>query len=744
MLDKKFRGLLIVQAVLALGLLLTCFQREEPVYAIRGEEMAGRTVETEGGREFSGEEIALFPGVYQVRMETSIQGKEAVFAEMRQNGAAFSALRNNGATSFAGCSEIRFLVYVSGKIPEAYVFCRFSDAGADALRSLTVYRTGIGNRVLLCILLSFFVLLDFFLLFRRRILSGEVTGKQQLVFWSLTAGVLIAYFPFLTDYIIPGDDLFYHLQRIAFLKDTWQQGPFFPVRVQSTWLYGHGYATSLFYGDFFLYFPAFLMAVGFPLMSAYKIFVFAVLLAGAWIGYHCLYKCLKEEYAALLGSAMYLLAPYRLYNLYNRAALGEFLAMTFLPLVCCGMYLLYTENEASADYGKHKWYLILGMSALLQSHLITAQMTAVLLAAACALLWKKTFRKRTFCQLLEAVGMVLLINMWFWLPLLYMIRADRYQFQSVIQQEMIYGTELAGLLQLLPNKGMAHPQMRHWEPIQIGVGALLLLMAYLLWRLSGHKTRKVCGFFAVLTVLSVILSTRYIPWNFIRNVPVIGYFVGSWQFPFRWMAPACALAAFFSAFLLSEVRQEAGMRLKALTGLAVFLVPLSAVYHVNNISLEGTAYFLYNQEYVGTTGILNGEWLLAGSDPNEIRYHGPVAEDGLTWRDYEKNGTSVDIFLENDSAETRCLELPLMGYKGYTVEETDGEGTAAPTVMQKRGAHNDLRIEVPGGYQGRIHVAYEGSLLMRMAEIVSLMSILAVLGGRVLQRKGTRNVHEKT
>lgn len=742
MFHKKYRLLLIIEAIVATLLFLSCFQKEEQIYAVQGEAMAGHTVESDGRRLFSGERLALAPGVYEIRMETHIEGEQAVFVQMRQDGTDSGALRNSGAKAESGCETLRFYVYVTDNVPDAYVFCRFSDADVDVLRQLAVYRTGIGNRLLFCGSVLFFALLDFLLWFRGRILSGEIAPKRQVVFWLLLAAVLIAYSPYLTDYIIPGDDQAYHLERIGFLKDTLQQGTAFPVRVQATWLYGHGYATSLFYGDLFLYFPACLMLAGFSVMTAYKIFVFAAITAGAWIGYHCLYRCVGDEYAALLGSVMYLLAPYRLYNLYNRAAIGEFLAMTFLPLVCCGMYLLYTQD--TEEYGRGKWYLVWGMSALLQSHLITTEMTAMLMAVVCAVFWRRTFRKRIFFQLLEAVGLVLLINMWFWLPLLYMMRADAYEFQSVIQNEMMHGTELAGALQLLPSKGLARVDMRHLEPIQLGVGAVFLLLVCLLRRLGGRRTGRPSRFFAAFCALTLILSTRYIPWNAMLGIPVIGYLIGSWQFPFRWLALSSVLVAFFSAFFCLELTAEEGLLPKIAVGIAVFIVPLSAIYHVNDITFHSAPVRLYNIETSGTTGVSNGEWLLAGTDVDEIRYHGPVAEEGLTWRDYEKKGTSVDIFLENTSGEARYLELPLMGYRGYgiEIEEAEKNGASAPVIARERGAHNDLRIEVPGGYRGSIHVSYQGFAIFHVAEAVSLISILAILSGEALRRRKVRNEGE--
>lgn len=715
---KRFDGfklLLAAELVMILLLLLTCFREEVRVYSFFGDDIGEQTTEAEGYREFSSETFELLPGVYQVRMEVSGTNDQTVFAQVKWEQASFKAVRNNGAAVLAGVSEQQFNVYVLDKVPAAYVYCRFSGSDTGMLRSLNVYRTSMGNRMLVFLLLMFFGAVDFMVIFRRRILSGRISLKKQVVFWGLAAGTMISFFPYLTDYVSWGGDIDYHFGRIAFLGAELQQKLQFPVRMQGTWLYGHGYATSLFYGDLFLYFPACLMLLGFSVMTAYKIFVFAVTALGAWIAYHCFYKCVREEYAALCGSLMYVLAPYRIFNLYNRGAVGEYLAMAFLPLVCCGMYLLYTEDVNSLNYHNHKQYIVLGMSALLQSHLITSEMTAVLMALVCALCWKKTFRRQTFIQLSETVGIVLIVNMWFLLPLLYMIRADVYQFQTVIRKEMVSGTVLAGMLQLLPNKGSAQTGMWQCEPIQPGAGALLLLLICFLWRIKGYKTGKACRFLGMLSVVTVVFSTRL-------------------QFPFRWMAPAAVLTAMFCAFFVLEVWEKGGIRTKILTGISVLLVAASAVYHVNDCAFQAAPLFLYNAESMRTTGVANGEWLLAGTDMGELHYHDPAAEDGLVWQDYEKKGTDISMFVQNTTEETRYLELPLMGYKGYAVTEY-ADTQNPPDIAEERGAHNDLRIAIPAGYRGKIKVSWEGFPLFHAAEAVSAAGIGIILCRRWRARK---------
>ncbi len=76
-----------------------------------------------------------------------------------------------------------------------------------------------------------------------------------------------------------------------------------------------------------------------------------------------------------LCSILYTLGIYRLGNCYTRSAYGEFLAMMFLPLVIYGFYEVFFGDG-------QKWaFLTIGLTGVLQSHIITAALTA---AACCA------------------------------------------------------------------------------------------------------------------------------------------------------------------------------------------------------------------------------------------------------------------------------------------------------------------------------------------------------------------------
>lgn len=89
-----------------------------------------------------------------------------------------------------------------------------------------------------------------------------------------------------------------------------------------------------------------------------------------------------------------------------------------------------------------------------------------------------------------------------------------------------------------------------------------------------------------------------------------------------------------------------------------------------------------------------------------------------------KNGVNISIEIANTTGQPRFIELPITGYRGYGIDATALAGEDVPVIDEQRGAHGDLKIVVPAGYEGRISVSYKGFFLFRAAEWISLLSIL--------------------
>lgn len=742
LLIKKYRILLIIELAIVLLMVAGCFREERVIYS---EEDITSSTNAEDNI-FIGDSFSLAPGIYQIQVKTNNLESGYAYITVDSINHTFRNFRCNGANIYAHQRELQFEVYALDKIDSASLRCVFLDNTEGKIDSIELRYSNQSMYMLLFIFVSICIVFDFLLFFREAILKGQIKKEQQVVFWGLLSCVFIAYFPYLTNYFGDAADLGFHWLRIEGLKDTLLNGNQFPVRVQSYWLYDHGYAVSSFYGDLFIFIPVFFRLIGFSLMNSYKMFVFIITVLTAIISYYAFKRCTKDTYAAFFGSVIYMLSPYRIYNFYNRGAVGEFIAMAFLPLVICGMYGLYTENIKDEKYQKAKIPLIVGLTCILQSHLLTTEMIIVIILAICIVFWKKTFRKETFTQLFLSAIICLLINCWFWLPLLKMLASDTYYLNAIISNNIQYmGTWMAEVFQLFPNMGQAQNGMYMAEPFQVGISCLVMLIisiGVVLGRkihkdqeLNYNRYDKIVLFFAFLVIGFWFMSTRYFPWDLIARIPLIKTLATAIQFPTRLFVFVSVFSALHASFFFLWIKEECKNRYgsrewvkKYFVGFIFALSALSvgtAIYHVNDIAFLETPMWLYNGENMGSVSVVYGEYLLEESTLEEYGYEEPRTSVGLEYENYNKNGTSINISVKNLSTDETYLELPLTGYKGYGLEFLEAENE--PYITDSTGKNGNLRIAVPAEYEGELYISYEGFLSYRIAEIISLATMISIL-----------------
>lgn len=136
--------------------------------------------------------------------------------------------------------------------------------------------------------------------------------------------------------------------------------------------------------------------------------------------------------------------------------------------------------------------MMAGLSCILQSYILSCEMTVVVLVLVGLIMWKRTFRKERLKELLKAAIWCLLINAWFWVPLLKMIFSDQYFLSALVSKNIQYmGTRLAGVFQIYPSVGGGQTGMYNGEPIQLGAAFWCVFFLYLILRVC--RTKKATG-----------------------------------------------------------------------------------------------------------------------------------------------------------------------------------------------------------------------------------------------------------
>ena len=273
--------------------------------------------------------------------------------------------------------------------------------------------------------LVFCAVLDWvILLLTRRVKFPIHTLRGRYIAMALVGVGVFACLPLGLGYLTYGHDLSIHLSRIEGLKAGLLAGQF-PVRMDPAIINEKGYPFSLMYSDVFLYPAAVLRILGFSLQTSYKVYVASITAATVGITFYALRKMFRSDCAALLGTALYTLSFYRLTNVFVRAAVGEYTAMAFLPLVVYGLWRIYRQSPADGKKAEPWCWLpfALGFTGLLQSHLLTTELAVFFTAAFCLLYFKKTFTRPVLPALCKAAGAAIVWNLWFMVPLLqYMVQ----------------------------------------------------------------------------------------------------------------------------------------------------------------------------------------------------------------------------------------------------------------------------------------------------------------------------------
>lgn len=750
--NRKFRFLLLLEAILlAVGIigLIPGNRTAADETTMEIVLSSGSYLEEEGGwyidgsYQYNGAFLTakagkLRPGVYELRIVTEANDNEVSTFGIESPSGEFYGLLSNRVNIYRGAGEQTCQFYVLGTDEKAQVTVNYGGKQPLLVKSIELVHTNGGSRIFIFLVLTLSALTDTLVLLYFYMGSCPVPVSKKLVWFGIPALAVLASLPLFTDYMIIGADSIFHWMRIEALAQSISQGNI-PARIEALWLYGHGYANSIFYCDTFLTLPALLRLIGFDMNVSYGLYVFAVNLATALIAYFSFRGCFQNPYIGMLGSMLYTLAPYRIYNIYNRGAVGEYTAMTFLPLLVYGFYLIFTGDTEKKEYKRYWLIPALGFSGIIQSHVLSCEIAGAFTVILCLLMIKRVFRRRTFLELAKVVLGTAALNLWYLVPFLDMTVSGEYYFSrnsgNTIQNRGILPANIFDTMQAAGNNSRFQEKgLLGTEPIGVGMAVLLGVAAFwLVKRLMENKgeekqERAAVAAFAV-GAIALICSTSYFPWDAIQSWnKITGMLVPILQFPTRLTLVAVVCMTFVAC--------AAGNRLlkceRPIWKYGFFVIVcgsavLFSMYQTNDTLLTKDGIIrLYSAEAMGHSGILGAEYLPADTSL-PLSYHDGVPSEGVTVTAYEKKNldTVTELTVEEGDGEY-WLELPMLLYKGYRAEDTETGQSFEVTA----GDNHVVRVLLPAGYSGRVHTWYAGMWYWRTAEAVSLLFLAFIIGKR--------------
>lgn len=562
--------------------------------------------------------------------------------------------------------------------------------------------------------------------------------KNSYVIAALGIAIVVSSLGVLDRALHNGHDLLFHLARIAGLRAGIRAGikgeGQIPVRIQPGWTNGYGYAVSIFYGDILLYVPAILTFFKVSIITAYKIYVVAVNAGTALISYLCFKRISKSKQIGAAVSVIYTLSMYRICDLYIRAAVGEYTAMMFFPVIVLGMWEIVRQDEDGKDYG---WIILtLGMSGVIQTHVLSCIMVFLFMMIACMICVKYVFQKKILLQFTKSVCATICLNAFFLIPFLDYRKEELEVFHKLDS----YGIQKLGMtvydLFAWPTKGAGAVGSQYSERIPVTLGSaavsiVILGIIVLLRNTEWEEHEKAVIRWSLLGVaLSAGMTLNSFPWDGLEKIDFLHQLVGTLQFPFRFMAICMILVSLLASlvFAVCERRMKNQDHFKIL--------------------LLGFCLLCIFQSMVFTDRIMND--VEEYPYPDLVNIHESVYNDLYYYvetnksRMYESNDMEGSAIIDNwersdhvftvtcKTQDEANIVFPLAYYPDYQCIDLE----TGMVCQTDRGDNNRLCAALPGHYEGTLQVKFKEPWFWRLAEGISLFSAISLLG--MIYRKWKR------
>lgn len=530
--------------------------------------------------------------------------------------------------------------------------------------------------------------------------------KERIIqFGIFIVTMLLCLIPLFCVNCIQGHDLPYHLLRIESLKEAILMGKPF-MKINPLFFGGRGYASSMFYPDFVLFIPATLRVFGVSINLSYHLFV-AFCFIASYFSMHLVAKELTNNmYIATLAASMYSLAQYHLDDVYTRAAVGEFTAMIFFPLLLYGLYEVYSGIIDKP------LYIILGFSGIVLCHTISTVFAIALYFLVFLISIKKYIKSpKAVVTIAASALMAVLLTSFYWMPMIEQLLSGK--FCGAAEFDLNY--EKLFLMDIFTNTCP-------------GMGIVIFIPLLLRLFLAKNTRIKFADILTFSGIIAVIASTGFLPWARLQSV------LGFIQFPWRTFVVATPVLSLAGAIYVGEYL---GYSFKDRVSQLVFVgtIIIFGVAAIGTFGRLDQGYYSYSDDYYSyipyTGEVIGGEWL-----PETVTDRGAltnncnmaVTENGMIEVVRYKDTLS---FIADDS---EYVDVPFIYYKGY---KAICDGVELPVYSD--GENGMCRLKA-SGYSGRkITVYYEWTNIQVISLILSVFALLVLIFFNVKKKIWRKN-----
>lgn len=529
-----------------------------------------------------------------------------------------------------------------------------------------------------------------------------------LVFLVLTVVPLIV----LRQWFLPGlpqtHDAEAHISRSAVFAKSLKEGNILPRwGGYLNWTYGTPVIMFLYPGT--PYVSALInLLTNWTFIDIYKLLMIMTYVLSGWFWF-CWIKSLKfSSGVALISSLFYLLAPYRLVNIFVRGALGEHIGFFFFPLIMLMATRLGLTGKTLYASG-----LALSVAGLVLIHNLSALMYLPLVVVYPIVLIgihrKKPIQLKIY---FGSIGLGLLLSAFFWLPA---ILESKYTLASwIFAAQQSYVTNFLAFRQLIWSPwgyGWSEPGIdRDGMSFQIGIAQWLVLLAGIGLLVKFSKRNLLLlefGLALVMLGIFLVLPVSLPLWQWISLLQ-------KFQFPWRFLSLIVIGVSLISAIVSNKFKYSKVISVALLISPIMFTWPYWRIAGPSNLTERFLAV-----DYVGTsdTGETNPIWAIRFQEkfpkaPIEV-----VSSLGTVEIKNLNKLMQRHEFDVSASADSQIVDNTLYfpGWKVYV------DGVETPIGYQDENWRGLITFPVSAG-QHAVRIVFEETRLRKFANALSMVA----------------------
>lgn len=531
------------------------------------------------------------------------------------------------------------------------------------------------------------------------------------------------------------DDGIQHVCRLIGTYQTIKSGEMLPM-IMSNLCNNFGYSWNIFYSPLTAYAPLIFKIFNFTFTNCLKIFMFAVTLLSGITMYTFMMNVTKNKNVSLLSSILYVLAPYRITDMYIRIAVAELASFVFIPIIFDGLYSVLKEEKLS-------FKLIWGTVGLILTHTVITMYMAIICLLYLVFNIKKLKSIKIIRILVISLVCILLITSFYWVGLLQHHNATSYEVFVPGRMEVgnkleYYKTEFYQLFHTNKDQTMIYA---------IGLVTVLgLVLTPIAWKNVEKDYKRTYVLFLIFGIILTIMTLTFFPFE---KLPSIFKMI---QFTFR----LYEFTAFFFAFvaginygiIIKKFKISDVIVLAVISTLLLIPYKSKLEYELSTNEdrlIEGVRVTentgrvhagMASMEYLPSKAFKVLNTYIAN------RKDGPIITNGeAEILNYSKNRTNLEFELANMKSKQEAdnqnnkteagltIELPYIYYLGYRVYANGSE------IEYAESDNGFVQIKInPALYEQnvKINMKYTGTNEMIVASVISIVSAMIIVISEII------------